>query len=139
MPKTPTIHTLAGALARWIAMCRDSEDFRGRYERLTGREWDAAKLSGWYMAAKEEPEIQKFIDMAIHVGRRELAEELRSEIEGFYGEYLIDPAPPPSEKLRPVLLVDNAKGSPRRAKAAGGAGSRKGSAAGRTPGGSDAA
>ena len=139
MPKTLTIHALAGAVARWIAMCRDSEDFWDRYERRTGREWDAAEWSGWCTVATEQPEIQEFLDMAIHVGRREMAEELRSEIEGFYEEYLIDPAPPPSEKLLPVLVVDNAKGSPRRAKAAGGAGVRKGSATGRTPGGSDAA
>ena len=138
MPKTPTVHTLAGALARWIAMCRDSEDFWDRYERLTGREWDAAELSGWYMAAKEDPEIQEFLDMAIHVGRRELAEELRGEIEGFYEEYLIDPAPPPPEKLCPVL-VDNVKGFPRIAKAAGGAVVRKGSAPGRPTGGGEAA
>ena len=141
MPRELTIRALAGAVAEWIARCRDAEDLETSYEREYGREWNQELWREWREIAAADPEVREVLDMASRHGGLRLAVGLRRDLERFYERHLSEPAPaePAPGTLRPVLVVDNARRSRRPVPAAGGARGRAGSTAGRSPGGRDAA
>ena len=123
-----TVPAVASALAGWMAQCRSWEDREIGYERATGNRWAPELLEVFFGEFQENPDAAQFAAMVRQLGREEAARGLRRQMELFHERYLSEPEA--EVPAHPVLVVDNTRRSPRRAKLADGDRRREGAGSG---------